>query len=326
MRRREFIPLLGATAGAAWPLAAHAQQAGKLPTVGYLGGTTAAQSGQITAAFLQRLRELGWVEGRTIAIEYRWAEGRTERASEIAAEFARLKVDLILTTGNEHSLVAKQATSTIPIVFAIAGDPVGTGLVASLARPGGNVTGLSNQLTDAAGKRVGLLHEAVPGLRRLAIMADVSALSTLERAEAEAAAMALRLEVLTLEVRQVQDIEVSFDTLKNRFDALYVTNSAFLATNRLRITATALASRLPTMFGSRDWLDVGGMMSYGASFADRYRRSADIVDKILRGTKPADIPVEQPTKFDLAVNLITTRAIGLDISTTLLARADEVIE
>jgi putative ABC transport system substrate-binding protein len=326
MNRREFIPLLGATAGAAWPLAAHAQQAGKLPTVGYLGGTTAAQSGQITAAFLQRLRELGWVEGRTIAIEYRWAEGRTERASEIAAEFARLKVDLILTTGNEHSLVAKQATSTIPIVFAIAGDPVGTGLVASLARPGGTVTGLSNQLTDAAGKRVGLLHEAVPGLRRLAIMADVSALSTLERAEAEAAAMALRLEVLTLEVRQVQDIEVSFDTLKDRFDALYVTNSAFLATNRLRITATALASRLPTMFGSRDWLDVGGMMSYGASFADRYRRSADIVDKILRGTKPADIPVEQPTKFDLAVNLITTRAIGLDISTTLLARADEVIE
>jgi len=324
MRRRAFIK--GLCAAAMCPLAARAQQAGKLPTIGFLGGTTAAQSSQYTTAFSQRLRERGWVEGRTITIEYRWAEGRTERAAEIAAEFARLKVDLILTSGNEYSLVAKQATSTIPIVFAIAGDPVGTGLVASLARPNGNATGLSNQLTDAAGKRVEMLHEAVSGLHRLAIMTDVNPLSTLERAEAEAAAKALRLEVLTLEIRQVQDIELGFDTLKDRADALYVTNSAFLATNRLRITTLALTSRLPTMFGSRDWLDVGGMMSYGANFADRYRRSADIFDKILRGTKPADIPVEQPTKFDLAVNLITAKAIGVDIPATLRTRADEVIE
>jgi putative tryptophan/tyrosine transport system substrate-binding protein len=228
--------------------------------------------------------------------------------------------------GNENSLVAKQATSTIPIVFAVAGDPVGTGLVASLAHPGGNVTGLSNQLTDAAGKRVGLLHEAVSGLRRLAIMSHVNPLSTIESVEAEAAAKALSLEVLTLEIQQAQEIALSFNTLKNRVDALYVTNSSFLAVNRQRVTAAALAARLPTMFGSREWLDVGGMMSYGSNFADRFRRSADLVDKILRGTKPADIPIEQPTKFDLAVNLITARTIGLNIPQTLLARADEVIE
>src|SRR5262249_34544632 len=226
MNRREFITLVGGAA-AAWPLAARAQQPGKRPTIGYLGGTTAALSSQTTSAFSQRLRELGWVEGRTIAIEYRWAEGRSERFAEIAAEFIRLKVDLILTTGDEQSLAAKQATSTIPIVFAIAGDPVGIGLVASLARPGGNVTGLSNQLTDAARKRVGLLHEGVPGLRRLAIMAYVNPLSILESAGAEAAAKPLGLEVLTLEIRQAEDIKLGFDALKNHADALYVSNSAF---------------------------------------------------------------------------------------------------
>jgi putative ABC transport system substrate-binding protein len=235
-------------------------------------------------------------------------------------------VDVILTTGNEDSLVAKQATSTIPIVFANAGDPVGTGLVASLARPGGNVTGLSNQLTDAASKRVGLLHEAAPSIRRLAIMAHVNRLSDLERAEVETAAKHLGLDVLTLEIRQVQDIALGFDALKERADALYVTNSGFLAANQLRVTTTALAARLPTMFGSRIWLDTGGMMSYGSKLIDRFRHSADIVDRILHGAKPADIPVEQPTKFDLAVNLITAKAIGLDIAPALLARADEVIE
>jgi len=325
MRRRDFMKIIGGAA-AAWPLAARAQQAGKRVTIGYMGGTADAQTSQYTGAFLQRLRELGWVEGRNVAIEYRWTEGRTERAAAIAAEFVRLKVDLILTIGNEDSLVAKQATSTIPIVFTIAGDPVGTGLIASLAHPGGNVTGLSNQLTDAASKRIGLLHEAVSGLRRLAIMAHVNALSTLEREEADAAGKRLGLEVLMLEIRQVQDIALGFDALKGRADALYVTNSGFLAANRLRITTTALVARLPTMFGSRAWLDAGGMMSYGSSFIDRFRRSADVVDKVLRGTKPTDIPVEQPTKFDLSVNLITAKAIGLDIPATLTARADELIQ
>src|SRR5262245_15856389 len=325
MRRREFITVIGGAA-AAWPFPARAQQAGKRPTIGYMAGTADAQTSQYTSALLQRLGELGWVEGRNVAIEYRWTEGRTERAAAIAAEFVRLKVDLILTIGNEDSLVAKQATSTIPIVFTIAGDPVGTGLIASLAHPGGNVTGLSNQLTDAASKRIGLLHEAVSGLRRLAIMAHVNALSTLEREEADAAGKRLGLEVLMLEIRQVQDIALGFDALKGRADALYVTNSGFLAANRLRITTTALVARLPTMFGSRAWLDAGGMMSYGSSFIDRFRRSADVVDKVLRGTKPTDIPVEQPTKFDLSVNLITAKAIGLDIPATLTARADELIQ
>ena len=323
--RRKFLAAIGG-ASLAWPLAARGQQAGKRPTIGYMAGTADAQASQYTAALLQRLRELGWVEGRNVAIEYRWTEGRTERAAAIAAEFVRLKVDLILTVGNEDSLVAKQATSTIPIVFTVAGDPVGTGLVASLAHPGGNVTGLSTQLTDLAGKRIGLLHEAVSGLRRLAIMTYVNPLSTLEREEAEAAAKRLGLEVLTLEIRQVQDIALGFDALKGRADALYVTNSGFLAANRLRITTAALVARLPTMFGSRAWLDAGGMMSYGSSFIDRFRRSADVVDKVLRGTKPADIPVEQPTKFDLSVNLVTAKAIGVVIPATLRGRADEVIE
>jgi putative ABC transport system substrate-binding protein len=325
IRRREFITLLGGAA--AWPLAARAQQAGKLPTIGYLGGNSAAQASQTTSAFLQRMRELGWTEGRNVTIEYRWSEeGRTERAAEIAAEFVRLKVDVILVAGNAFALAAKQATSTIPIVFALAGDPVGTGLVDSLARPGGNVTGLSNQLTDAAGKRVELLHQAVPALHLLAIMAYLNPLSALELAKAQAAASQLGLEVTTLEIRQREDIALAFDGLKSRADALYVTNSAFLAANQLRITTSALAARLPTMFGSRSWLDVGGLMSYGSSFAARFRRSADFVDKILRGAKPADIPVEQPTKFDLAVNLITAKALGLTIPPGILATADELIE
>jgi putative ABC transport system substrate-binding protein len=325
MRRREFITILGG-ATAAWPIAAPAQQRA-WPVIGYLGGISPAQSSQTTAAFLQRLRELGWTEGRNVTIEYRWSEeGRTERAAEIAAEFVRLKVDVIVTGGNEFALAAKQATSTIPIVFPLAGDPVGTGLVDSLARPGGNVTGLSNQLTDAAGKRVGLLQEVVPTLRRLAIMGYLNPLSALEHAEAQAAASKLGLEVITLEIRQRQDIALAFDGLKSRADALYVTNSAFLAANQLRITVSALEARLPTVFGSRSWLDAGGLMSYGSSFAERFRRSAELVDKILRGTKPADIPVEQPTKFDLAVNLITAKVLGLTIPESFLARADDVIE
>jgi putative ABC transport system substrate-binding protein len=242
LKRREFITLLGG--GAAWPLVARAQQPGRLPTIGYLGGISAVEESRYTAAFLQRLRELGWTEGRNVTIEYRWSDGRTERAAEIADEFVRLKVDVILTSGNEFALVAKLATPIIPIVFALAGDPVGTGLIDSLARPGGNVTGLSNQLTDAAGKRVELLYEVVPTLRRLAIMAHVNPLSVAELTDARAAASRLGLEVMALEIRQREDVGLGFDALKNRADALYVTNSAFLAANRLRIT---------TRRWERDW-------------------------------------------------------------------------
>jgi putative ABC transport system substrate-binding protein len=313
MRRREFITLLGGAA-AAWPLAARGQQIGKLPTIGFLGAITAEEGAQSTAAFLQRLRELGWIDGRNVAIEYRWSE------------FVRLKVDVILTAGNEYSLVAKQATSSIPIVFALAADPVGTGLVASLARPGGNVTGLSNQLPEAAGKRVELLRELVPGLLRLAIMANLNSLSALDSGAAQAAAKTLGLEVVMLEVRQSEDIASGLAGLQQRADALYVTNSPFLVAFGPRITSAALEARLPTAFALRDWPQRGGLMSYGASFIERFRRSADLVDKILRGAKPGDIPVEQPTKFELVINLKTAKALGLTVPPALLTRADEVIE
>ena len=325
MMRREFIALLGGAA--AWPVAARAQQPGKLRTIGFLGQSTRSAASEWVAAFVQRLRELGWMEGRTITIEYRWSEGRAERFAQIAAEFVRLKVDVILTSGTPEVLAAKQATSVIPIVFATAGDPVGNGLIASLARPGGNVTGMSLQSNDTAGKRVELLREVVPSLRRLAILANVgNPFSVLELGEAQAAARALGLEVDTLEIRRPEDIAPAFEALKGRAQALYVCTDGLVNANRIRINTLALSVRLPTMHGYRDYVEAGGLMSYGANLPDLFRRSADYVDKILRGAKPGDIPVEQPTKFDLVVNLTTAKALGLDVPPTLLARADEVIE
>ena len=319
------MTLLGG-ATAAWPLAARAQQPAKLPTIGFLGGTTPATWSLFVAAFVQRLRELGWIEGRTIAIEYRWAEGRGERFAEIAAEFVRLNVDVIVTVGGAV-LAAKQATSLIPIVFAAAADPVGSGLVASLARPGGNVTGLSSQFTDLAGKRLELLREMVPSLRRLAIMANAGyPAAVLEMAEVQATTRTLGLDVVTLELRRAEDIAPAFEALKGRAEALYVCAESLVTTNRVRINTLALAARLPVMHGVREYVEAGGLMSYGPNFPDLWRRAGDLVDKILRGAKPADIPVEQPTKFDLIINLTTAKALGLDVPPTLLARADEVIE
>jgi len=323
MKRREFITLLGGVA--AWPLAARAQQPGKLPTIGYMGATPSAESQRI-AAFVQRLRELGWIEGRTIAIEVRWAEGRNERFAEIAAEFVRLKVDIIVTAGSAPVATAKQATSVIPIVFAAAGDPVGTGLVASLARPGGNVTGQSLQSTDLAGKRLELLREVVPGLSRVAILANAgSPIGVLEMREAQAAARTLGFEVATVEIRRAQDIAPAFDALKAA-DALYVVADPLVTTNRIRINTLALGARLPTMHGQRDNVEAAGLISYGANFQDLWRHAADYVDKILHGAKPADLPVEQPTKFDLVLNLTTAKVLGLTIPESLMLRADEVIE
>jgi len=325
MMRREFITLLGGAA--AWPVAARAQQPGKLRTIGFLGQSTRSAASEWVAAFVQRLRELGWMEGRTITIEYRWSEGREERFAEIAAELVRLKVDVILTSGTPEVLAAKQATSVIPIVFATAGDPVGNGLIASLARPGGNVTGMSLQSNDTAGKRVELLREVVPSLRRLAILANVgNPFSVLELGEAQAAARTLGLEVDTLEIRRPEDIAPAFEALKGRAQALYVCADGLVNANRIRINTLALSVRLPTIHGYRDYVEAGGLMSYGANLPDLFRRSADYVDKILRGAKPADIPVEQPTKFDLVINLTTAKALGLDVPSSLLARADEVIE
>jgi putative tryptophan/tyrosine transport system substrate-binding protein len=326
VKRREFITLLGGAA--AWPLAARAQQLmAKLPTIGFLGAATPLVESQRVAAFVQRLHLLGWIENRNVAIEYRWAEGRTERFTELAAEFARLKVDLIVASTTPAVIAAKQATSVIPIVITTANDPVGTGLVASLARPGGNVTGLSNQLADTAAKRLELLREAVPGLRRLAILGNVgNPGAMLDTREAHAAASAVGLEATTFEIRRAEDIAPHLEALKGRADALYVASDPLLNTNRIRINTLALGARLPTMHGVRDYVEAGGLMSYGPSIVDQYRRAADYVDKILRGAKPADLPVEQPTKFDLIINLTTAKALGLTIPEPFLLRADEVIE
>src|SRR5262249_55902650 len=323
MKRREFITLLGGTA--AWPLAGRAQQA--MPLIGLMGSGSAAAQSHLTAAFLQRLRELGWTEGRNLRIEYRWGEGHNERFAEIAAEFVRLKVDLILTHNTPPTLAAKQATSVIPIVFAASGDPVGTGIVASLARPGGNITGLSGQAVDTAAKRLELLREVVPGLRRLAIMFNVDApISVLEMREGQAAADTLGLDVALSEIRQTKDIASTFERLKGRADALYVCTEPLVFTNRVRINILAAGARLPTMHGRREYIEAGGLISYGTNFPDLFRRAGDYVDKILRGARPGDLPVEQPTKFDLVISLITAQALGLDVPAQLLARADEVIE
>jgi putative tryptophan/tyrosine transport system substrate-binding protein len=325
MRRREFITLLGGGA-AAWPLAARAEPS-KKPIVGFLGASTPAAAEQWVAAFTQRLRELGYIDGRTVAIEYRWAEGRNERMAEIAAEFVRAKADVIVAQGTQAALAAKNATAAIPIVFALPGDPVGSGLVASLAQPGGNVTGLSSQVPELAGKRLGLLREIVPGLRRLAIMANVSnAANVLDMREVQEAARAGGLDVASFEIRRAVDIAGAFAAFKGTVDALYVPPDAFLNTNRIRINTLALVARLPTMYGARENVEAAGLISYGPNFTDLFRRAGDYVDKILRGTKPADLPVEQPIKFELVVNLITAMALGLEVPSTLLARADEVIE
>jgi putative ABC transport system substrate-binding protein len=326
LKRRDFMTLLGGAA-VAWPFGARAQQPGKLPTIGFLGATTPSAMGQWAAAFMQRLRELGWIEGRTIAIEVRWAEGRTERLIEIATEFVRIKVDVIVTHSAAPVFAAMQATSVIPIVFAVANDPLGSGLVASLARPGGNVTGLSNQATDLAGKRLELLREVLPGLRRPAIMANVDApAAVLEMGEVQAAARALGVEAVTLEIRRAEDIASAFDALKGRADALFVCADPLAVVHRIQINTLAQGARLPTIFGFREFVEAGGLMSYGPNFPDQFRRAADFVDKILRGAKPGDIPVEQPTKFELVINLKTAKALGLTVPLIMRMTADEVIE
>jgi ABC-type uncharacterized transport system substrate-binding protein len=324
MRRRQFLSVVGGAA-VAWPFAAPAQQAAKVPTIGVLGQLTPAAMNKWHSAFLQRLRELGWVEGRTVAIEYRWADGRNDRFAEVAAELVRLKVDVIVTGGTAAIVAAKQATSVIPIVFAAAADPVGTGLVASLARPDGNATGLSNQMLP--GKRLELLREAVPGIRRLAIMANIgSPTGVLEIGEIRAAAKTLGLEVVSLEIRRAEEIAPAIETLKGRADALYVVIEALVNTNRSQINTLALDARLPTMHGERGLVEAGGLLSYGPNLVDLWQRAAVYVDKILKGAKPADLPVEQPTQFELVINLKIAKLLGLTVPPTLLARADDVIE
>jgi ABC-type uncharacterized transport system substrate-binding protein len=324
MKRREFITLLGGAA--TWPFAARAQQPAKLPTIGFLATGSRSSWGSWADAFVKRLRELGWIEGRTVAIEYRWAEGRRDRFAEFAAELVRLKVDVIVTSG-AAGIYVKRATTTIPIVLAVASDPVGDGLVTSLARPGGNVTGLSLQTSDLAGKRLALLREAFPGVRRLAILASVGYhAAVLEMREAQTAARTLGLEVVTLEIRQAEDIVPAIEAHKHDADALFVGSGPLMTSNQLRINTLALAARLPTISVLRENVEAGALMSYGPHFPDLFRRAAGYVDKVLRGAKPGDLPIEQPTKFELAINLKTAKALGLNMPPALLTRADEVIE
>lgn len=310
------------------PPTAQAQPTGKLPTIGFLDPTSSSTQGPIVVSvFSKRLRELGWLDGRNIRIEVRLAEGQRERYAEIAAEFIRLPVDVIVTYSVPAIIATKQATSTIPIVFATSGDPVGNGLVASLARPGGNLTGMSNQSADLVGKRIELLRELVPSLRRLAIMTNVSAPNAVrDQNEVETTSRGLGVEAVPLKIRNAADIEPAFAGLRDRADALYVVLDPLVNTNRVQINTRALGARLPTMYGVRESVVAGGLISYGPNQADLYRRAAEYVDKILRGAKPADLPVQQPIQFELVINLTTAKTLGVTVSPTLLFRADEVIE
>jgi putative ABC transport system substrate-binding protein len=323
MTRREFVNFLSGTV-VAWPLVAQAQQ-GTPRHIGVLGADPTVWSSW-TVAFVARLRELGWIAGDNIDIEYRWAGGSSKRVSDFAAEFLRRHVDVIVTYGSAAA-VLKQATTTIPIVLAVAFDPVSAGLVATSAPPASNVTGISIQQPELIGKRLELLREVMPHLRRLAIMVNAGyAAPMLEAEKAKATAQGLGLEAARLEIWRSEDIAPAFEAIKGKADALYVVSDALIAANRTLITTLALSARLPTILSYGDYVEAGGLMSYGPNYGNLFRRAADMVDKILHGTKPGDIPVEQPSKFELVINLSTARAIGLRVPSTVLARADEVIE
>jgi putative tryptophan/tyrosine transport system substrate-binding protein len=322
MRRRDFVKAI--IASTAWPLPLRAQQ--RRPVIGFLGTVAQELWAKPVAAFEGQLREHGWIDGRTIKIIYRWAEGRPERFAEIATEFVNSNVDVIVTGGNAVSAV-RQATSTIPIIFALAVDPVGSGFVNSLSRPGGNVTGLSLQGPDLAAKRLELLREVAPSRRRLAILVNVGYPAAREElAQVQTAARALGLESAVLEIRRAEDIAPAFDGAKGRADALYVVGEALVTANAVLITKLALDAGLPAISNYREFAASGGLIAYGPNFPALFQRAADVVDKILRGAKPADIPVQQPTKFDLVINLKSGKALGLTMPQTLLATADEVIE
>jgi putative ABC transport system substrate-binding protein len=324
MERRQFIKSACGFVGA-WPLAARAQQPEKQRLIAILGADATVWR-PWTAAFVARLKECGWIEGDTIAIEYRWATGRSDRVSEVAAEFERRKADVIVTYGAAVPIL-RQTITTIPIVFAVAFDPVRGGLVQSLAHPAGNVTGVSIQQPDLVGKRLKLLRQALPQLQRLAILTDAGyAEPMLEADRVKSMAQEFGLEAARVGVWRAEDIAPAFETLRNKADALYVVSDALIAANRDRIITLALDGRLPTIMSYDDYVEAGGLMSYGPDYADLFRHAADMVDKILRGTKPGDIPVEQPTKFEFTINIKTAAALGLTIPQTLLATVDEVIK
>jgi putative ABC transport system substrate-binding protein len=322
-RRREFITLLGGAA--AWPLAARGQQAGKIHKVGYLSPSLPSVYSPL---LFDNLRELGWIEGKTVTFEHRFAENRLERLPELAAELVRLNVDVIVAVGTLGPLAAKRATTTIPIVMLSAGDPLGTGLVDSLARPGGNVTGMSLMVPDLGGKRLELLKELLPRLSRVAVFWNAAnPYPAIVFKETQAAGRTLGIEVHSLEVRGPDDLDGAFAAARQQHpDALISVEDPLTFTYRKRIADFAVAEQLPSLHGISEEVKAGALISYGANQPDLIRRAAGYVDKILKGAKPADLPVQQPTTFELVINLKTARALGLEVPPTLLARADEVIE
>jgi len=331
MDRRHFLSVLGLGV-LATPLAAKAQQAVKIARIGYLALNPAAREARVRGAFLQGLRDLGYVEGRNLLIEYRDADGKPERFAALAAQLVALKVDVIVssTGGTASVLAAKQVTATLPIVFTTAGDPVAEGIVTSLARPGGNVTGLSVVAPDLIGKSLELIKQFVPGVSRIAFLMKPDSMPAralkerLEAATVAARALGVRLQVV--EARGPQDFDRAFsDMTQARAGALHVLSTGMFDTHRGRLVALAAKNRLPTVYTFKHSVEDGGLMSYGPDIADLYRRAALYVDKILKGAKPGDLPVEQPTKFELVINLRTAKALGLTIPQSLLLRADQVI-
>jgi putative tryptophan/tyrosine transport system substrate-binding protein len=326
MRRREFITLLGGAA--AWPLAARAQQPLRIAKIGHLESGLPSSSPNLLAAFRQGLRELGYVDGQNLFIVSRYGEGREERLPQLAEELVQYGVDVIFAIGPPQALAAARATDRTPIVFVGGGDPVQTGLVKSFAHPGGNVTGLTFVTVELASKRIQLLKEAVPSAKRVAILWNPNnTINKLELKEATTTAEALGLTPLPIEIRVLEDIDGGFVTMMGqRADAALVLSSPLTFPNRSLIVKAALKARIPTLGALREYTQAGVLMSYGPSYADHCRRAAKYVDQILKGTKPADLPVQLPTTFELVINLTTAKALGLEIPPTLLVRADEVIE
>jgi putative tryptophan/tyrosine transport system substrate-binding protein len=306
---------------------AQAQQPAKVPRIGFLGAAYPSTNAARIEAFRQGLRELGYVEGKNIIVEYRWAEGKTERLPNLAAELVRLKVDIIVTAGPAATRPAKEATSTIPIVMAFDNDPVGSGFVASLARPGGNITGLSALFPELSGKRLELLKEVVPMLSRMVVLGTSTNLGNAQALkEIELAAGVFKVQLQTLDVLQPTDIEPAFRTaVKGRADAILVLSSAVIFSQRTQIADLAVKNRLPVNFPQSEYVEDGGLMSYAPNYADLFRRAATYVDKILKGAKPADLPVEQAKRFEFIINLKTAKQIGLTIPPNVVARADKVI-
>jgi putative ABC transport system substrate-binding protein len=326
MRRRAFVAMLGGALLV--PLAARAQQAGKVWRIGMLDTTSAALNAKNLDGFRAGMRALGYVEGQNLVIDYRSADGRLERLPALAAELTGLKCDVIVTRGTPPALAAKAATSTIPIVMASIGEPVETGMVQSLSRPGGNVTGLSAFTTELTQKRVELLKELVPGIRRIGFLDNMSNRSVpAQWDETKLAAQSLGLEALMFDVRKPEDIAPSFEVaITKGVNALTVGNDSVTLATRHPIAELAARHRLPTVYASREFIDAGGLIAYGAHYPDLYRRAAGYVDRIFKGAKPADLPVEQPTRLEIVINLKTAKSLGLTVPLTLLGRADEVVE